>query len=102
MKNLNLPLLSITTLTLGVLIIPSYIGAFAADEGTLSPDDTMMNFFAQLFNILRFPTHTLLWPVVIAGGPVTFFGGLILNCMFYGLLIERIIYGLLRFTAKHK
>ncbi|WP_316768244.1 hypothetical protein [Pedobacter frigiditerrae] len=80
----------ITTILVGLLLIPSFLAAFGEDEGTLRPDDTFWNFFALLFHIIRFPTHTLLWPIITSGGPLTFFGGLFINCMFYGLVVERI------------
>jgi hypothetical protein len=74
----------------GFLFIPSFLAAFGEDEGTLRAGDTFWNFFARLFQVIRFPTHTLLWPIITAGGPLTFFGGLFINCMFYGLVVDRI------------
>jgi len=65
--------------------------AFILDEGMLKPEDTYGNFFANLFYVLRFPTHTLLFPIINLGGPLTFFGGLFVNSLLYGLAIERII-----------
>jgi hypothetical protein len=90
-KNFNITVFLITTIIVGLLLIPSFLAAFGEDEGTLRPDDTFWNFFARLFYVIRFPTHTLLWPIITAGGPFTFFGGLFINCMFYGLIVERII-----------
>ncbi len=80
----------IGTIVFGLLLIPSFLAAWAEDEGTLRPDDAFWNFFAKLFYVIRFPTHTLLWPIIAAGGPLTFFGGLFVNCMFYGMVLERI------------
>lgn len=90
MKNFNMTVFIMTTIIVGLLLIPSFLAAFGEDEGTLRPDDTFWNFFARLFYVIRFPTHTLLWPIITAGGPLTFFGGLFINCMFYGLVVERI------------
>ncbi len=73
-----------------LLLIPAFIAAFAQDEDTL-PDNLLWQSLATLFSILRFPTHTLLWGVVCAGGATFFFGGLLVNCLFYGLLCERLI-----------
>ena len=80
----------ITTFIVGLLLIPSFFAAFVEDEGNLRPGDTFWIFFAQLFDAIRFPTHTLLWPIISAAGPFIFFGGLFINCMFYGLVVERI------------
>ncbi|NBV91249.1 MAG: hypothetical protein EBR91_03670 [Flavobacteriia bacterium] len=90
MKNFNTTIFLITTIMFGLLFIPSFLAAFGEDEGTLRPGDTFWNFFARLFQVIRFPTHTLLWSIITAGGPLTFFGGLFINCMFYGLVVERI------------
>ena len=92
MKNFNTTIFLITTIMFGLLFIPSFLAAFVEDEGTLRPGDTFWNFFARLFQVIRFPTHTLLWPIITAGGPLTFFGGLFINCMFYGLVVERITF----------
>lgn len=89
-KKFNITVFLMVTIIVGVLLFPSLFAAFAEDEGTLRSDDTFLNFFARLFYILRFPTHTLLWPIISLGGPLTFFAGLFVNCMFYGLVAERI------------
>lgn len=90
LKNFNWTIFLISVLVVGLLVIPSFFAAFAEDEGTLNPDYKIWNFFAKLFYILRFPTHTLLWSALSEGGPLTYLGGLFVNCMFYGLLIERL------------
>jgi len=81
----------ISVIVIGLLAFPSFFAAFAEDEGTLSPDNKFGNFFAGLFYVLRFPTHTLLWPEIADGGPFAFLGGLFVNCLFYGLVIERLV-----------
>ena len=91
MTNFNKTVFVISTVVVALLVIPGFLAAFGEDEGMLKPDDTLWNFFTLLFNVLRFPTHTLLWPIIAAGGPLTFFGGLFINCVFYGLVVERII-----------
>ena len=90
MKNFNINIFLAVTFTVVLLLIPSFFAALAQDEGTLRPDHTFLNFFVRVFYIIRFPTHTLFWPIITAGGLVTFFGGLLINCMFYGLVVERI------------
>jgi len=91
-KNFNISVFLFVTIIVGLLMFPSLFAAFAEDEGTLRSDDTFMNFFSQLFYALRFPTHTLLWPIITLGGPLSFFSGLFINCMFYGLLTERLFF----------
>lgn len=89
-RKINLNIFIGATLFAGLLLIPSLFAAFVEDEGTLKPDDAFLNIFAQVFRILRFPTHTLLAPILEFGGPITFLGGLLFNCLFYGLVAERI------------
>ena len=90
LKNFNWPIFLISVMVIGLVVFPSFFAAFAEDEGTLSPDYKFWNFFARLFYILRFPTHTLLWSEISEGGPLIYLGGLFVNCMFYGLVIERL------------
>jgi hypothetical protein len=71
------------------LVIPSFIAAWAEDEGTLGTSIIWMVFF-KLFYILRFPTHTLFWVIFSNAGVVVYLSGLIINCMFYGFITERI------------
>lgn len=92
LKKFNEPVFVVTAMVVAVLFIPALFAAFAEDEGTLDPHDTFWNFFAALFHVLRFPTHTLLWPLIIAGGPFTYIAGLLINCLFYGLIVERFFY----------
>jgi hypothetical protein len=89
-KNFNSTVFLISTIIVGLLLIPSFFAAFVEDEGNLRQGYTFWMFFARLFDVIRFPTHTLLWPIISAAGPFTFFGGLLINCMFYGLVVERI------------
>lgn len=74
-----------------LLMIPSFIAAAAQDEGTLG-NSLLGQSLCNLFLILRFPTHTLLWPVIGLGGFVFYFVGLFTNCMFYALIVERLFY----------
>ena len=73
-----------------VLLIPSFFAAFAEDEGTL-PEGSFWRIFTWLFQMLRFPTHTLIYPWMSGDGGIFFLGGLILNCLFYGLIVERLV-----------
>ena len=71
-------------------MIPSLLGAYAEDEGTLGTNIIWIT-FAKLFTILRFPTHTLLWTIISKFGATIYFLGLFVNCIFYGFITERII-----------
>jgi hypothetical protein len=89
MKRFSKTVFLASTLVISFLLIPSFLAAFAEDEGTLGTNFFWI-VFAKLFYILRFPTHTLLWSFITKGGAGAFFGGLVINCMFYGFLIERL------------
>ena len=78
------------SIIVGLLLMPSFLAAWAEDEGTLGTNILWVT-FAKLFYVLRFPTHTLLWTIFSNGSTTIYFIGLIINCMFYGLLIERLI-----------
>jgi hypothetical protein len=90
MKPFNKKVFIIATIAFGLLLIPSFLAAFGKDEGTL-PESSFWMLFAQLFEILRFPTHTLLWSIFSNNGVLVFFSGLLINCSFYGVLTERLI-----------
>ena len=89
-KNFNRQTFIITTIIVGLLLIPSFLAAWGEDEGTLGTNIFWVA-FAKLFYVLRFPTHTLFWTIFSNGGATIYFVGLIINCMFYGLLTERLI-----------
>jgi hypothetical protein len=90
MKNINKRTILLATLFFGILLIPSFLGAWAEDEGTLGKSMIWLT-FAKLFNFLRFPTHTLFWTFFSEFGATIYFLGLLINCIFYGFVIERII-----------
>ena len=62
------------------------VAAAARDEGT-GGDGTVVKALEKLFYILHFPTHTLFFQFM--NGSI-FFVGLFLNCLFYGLVVERL------------
>jgi len=90
MRNFNKKTFIIATISFGLLFIPFWLAAFGEDEGTLAAP-TFWIVFARLFDILRFPTHDLLWTIVLKGGASIYFGGLFINCLFYRILTERLI-----------
>ena len=91
MKSINKRILFIATIFFGLLMALSFIGVFAEDEGTFGTN-IIYTIFAKLFNILRFPTHTLFWNYISRFGATIYILGLFINSMFYGFATERIIY----------
>ncbi len=87
-KSVNKGYFLIFTTLVGILTFFSFIAAWAKDEGTIG-DSVIWNLFADLFNVFRFPMHNLFWDWM---NGCLFFIGLILNAMFYGLIIERILH----------
>jgi hypothetical protein len=88
MKKFSKKTFVVSTIVLGLFLVPRFLAAFGEDDGTIS-EKTLWIVFARLFDVLRFPTHTLAW-TIFSSTAIMYFIGLILNCMFWGLLIERI------------
>ncbi len=76
----------ITTTIFSILTFITLLAAAARDEGT-GGDGIVVVTLEKLFYIFRFPTHTLLFDYM--DGSI-FFVGLFMNCLFYGLIIERV------------
>jgi hypothetical protein len=89
MKSFDKKIFTIATVVTGLLLVPSFLAAFGEDEGTLGTNIILV-FLSKLFYVLRFPTHTLFWSTFSGAGTGVFLSGLIINCVFYGFLIERI------------
>src|ERR1051326_4956671 len=89
MKNFKISTFLIVIGLYVLLLIPSFLGAFAEDEGTIG-DSFIWLIFSKLFYVLRFPTHTLFWSVFQEGH--IYFAGFFINAVFYGLLLERFFY----------
>ena len=87
MKNFDKQTFLISTVLVGLLLVPCFFAAWGDDEGTLGTNLFWIT-LSKLFYVLRFPTHTLLWELFSFNG-LLFIGGLVVNCMFYGLIIER-------------
>lgn len=98
-KNFNFAIFFIATFLIGLLTIITFLFAAAADEGT-GGVSTISLIMAKLFYILRFPTHTILWETFSNGSG--FFSGLLINCLLYGFLIERIVAFIKLNTTKAK
>jgi hypothetical protein len=91
MKNFKRQTFFIITLLFGVVLVPSFLTTWAFEDGTVNKN-SFWQIFVSMFSILRFPTHTLFWNIFGKSGVLIYFFGLLLNCCFYGLIIERIIY----------
>jgi len=91
MKNICKTIFIIATVIYLLLLIPCFLSAWSADDGNLTKQSSGY-IFVEIYDVLRFPTHTLLWKLIMKGGVFTFASGLIINCMFYGLVTERLIF----------
>ena len=90
-KNFSKTTFFISTNIFVLLLIMSFLAAYAEDEGTLGTKIVWV-LFAKFFYIIRFPTHTLLWPLIIKDNTaISYIIGLLFNCVLYGLLLERLI-----------
>jgi len=89
MKRFNSKLFLVCSILLAVVAFMSFSAAFARDEGNAG-HGTISNFLADLFNVMRFPVNFLFKKMT--RNPLYFSVGLIINCMLYSLLLERIIY----------
>jgi hypothetical protein len=90
MKKFNWSIFLYSTIIAGFLLVTSFVAALAEDEGTRGSGLIGLALY-KLFYILRFPTHTLLWDLFSSSTDLYFFG-LVLNCIFYGLIVERMIF----------
>ena len=75
MKSINLKVLIIAFLIISLLTFASFIGTMANDEGNSSGSF----FFVHMFDVFRFPTHTLMWNI-FKSSPI-FFWGLVINIL---------------------
>ena len=87
MKKFSKRLFFTSSIAIGFLLIPCFFASFAEEEGTLRIN-LLWTILTKLFYVLRFPTHTLFWNF-FSSNAILFTLGLGINCMFYGLLIER-------------
>jgi hypothetical protein len=93
MKYFNAKFFIICSILLAGVAYVSFVSAYARDEGKIG-DGLIRNFLADLFSVMRFPTHVLFRR--LTRQPLYFSIGLIVNCMLYGLLVERMLYLLTR------
>jgi hypothetical protein len=88
MRNFNKHTFIILSVVIGLLLIPSFLAAWADDEGTLGAN-AFLNVLANTFYVLRFPTHSLLW-TIFSSNSFLFLLGLFINCLFYAFILERV------------
>jgi len=81
-QRVNFKTLLIAIIAVSVLTGISFLMAFAADEGT--------GIDFHLFEIFRFPTHTLFWDYFSSSSSL-YRAGLWINIAFYSIIIERLI-----------
>src|SRR4051812_26373508 len=86
-RSFNTNIFLIILLLLGISTIATYMAAASVDEGI---SGLLVSRLAKLFIILRFPTHTLFEDLFVNNGSFFFCTGLVINCMLYALVIERI------------
>jgi hypothetical protein len=92
--NFNKTLFLLMTGIFLLLMFAALIAVAAQDEGAIRTNQIWIG-LANLFNVFRFPTHTLLSSLISLSGPfapILFFGGLVVNCLFYAFLTERLWY----------
>ena len=89
-RKINITQVLIASFLTSLLTFLTFFFAFGKDEGTLG-EGYIRNFIADSFNLFRFPTHVIAWNF-FSSSPLLYLVGLLLNCILYGVLIERIIY----------
>ena len=89
MKKFYPILFILCNIVLAVITFFSFNEAYARDERKFGHTDSS-NLLADFFYVMRFPTHTI-FPA-LTRTPLYFALGLIINCMFYSLIIERLVF----------
>ena len=79
---INLITLFFALIAVSILTGISFLSVFAANEGT--------GINVCLFEIFRFPTHTLFWDYFSSSSSL-YRKGLFINIAFYSIIIERLI-----------
>jgi hypothetical protein len=90
-KRYYFPVFAWTTLSLLILLIPAFLGAFAVDEGTAG-GNPFVYIGLGIFYVEQFPLLYLCRMFDIKIEYFGFFMALALDSIFWGLLAERIFY----------
>jgi len=98
MKNFSKRNFLISTALILTLLIISFLSAYVEDEGNLSKGSVWV-IFARIFNVLKFPTHTL-FEGLFGHNLILILVGFLINCLFYGFLLERITYFIKKINNK--
>lgn len=93
MRQFNSRFFLVCCILLSCVAFASFTEAYARDEGKLGTS-FIRNLLADMFNVMRFPMHTIFKRFTL--NPLNFSIGLIVNAMLYSLLLERILYLILR------
>ncbi|MET0637456.1 MAG: hypothetical protein ABWZ25_15600 [Chitinophagaceae bacterium] len=88
MKNFNRKVFVTASMIVGLLVVVSLFGTLEFRSGE-SHSNFLIVFLSGLFEVLRFPTHTL-FPKLAETSSVVFCAGLLINSLFYGLILERL------------
>jgi hypothetical protein len=91
MRTFNWKVFVIAGFLIVLLQALGYLAAYSDDEGTM-PKNSWWQILVKAFYVLRFPTHNLFWKYIINGSPLLYFYGLLINCLLYTFLIERLAY----------
>ncbi len=89
MRKFNFGIFFILLILLLVVAFYTSDMALSRDEGKLGKN-IFLNFLADVFNVLRFPLHVI-FPM-LAQKAWFFCVGLVINCLMYCLVIERLFY----------
>lgn len=89
MRRINFRIFFVLSLLLVVFAFFAYSEISSADDQHMA-DNFLLRFSSEAFNVLRFPTHVL-FPA-LTKFPFYFSIGLLINCLFFALLIERLLY----------
>jgi len=86
-RNFNPVRFFIILLLIGILTVLSFFSEFGKNEGTLG-NNIILNFLAGSFYVFRFPMHVLFWKYMHGS---FFIVGLLINVLFYAVLIETLV-----------
>jgi len=93
----NRKLFLISTLIVFLLVIVIFFAEWFVDDQYRN--HLSWKIIQGLTYIIRFPTHTLFWNFLTRKDNLLYyFGSLLINCIFYGIVVER-IFSLLRRKA---
>ena len=93
MKKFYPVLFIVCNIVLATITFFSFNEAYSRDERTIG-HPVYNNVLADFFNVMRFPTHTL-FPG-FTKEPFYFALCLIVNCVFYSLIIERLVFYIIK------